>query len=226
MLNGAFAGTIAFKHDSKFTGRVVSSGDTTLGSVALVCGIGLYRSLEVASMSGCWCVSLTCLGSVLPVLLVVFLFLPLVVLVSYHYLLRFDVLGCSLLASRCLLWYPMFPVHSVSSSLLAVSWIWCARSVLLAPRSPLYPCSVFSPGCVFFLLTLSFSLCLSWFSLSPLAVALLLVSGFSSQSLLVYLSLVSLLVYLVWPSFILGGPGLSRRRSRPLSCLSLPCLTM
>ena len=178
-------------------------------------------------MSGCWCVSLTCLGSVLPVLLVVFLFLPLVVLVSYHYLLRFDVLGCSLLASRCLLWYPMFPVHSVSSSLLAVSWIWCARSVFLVPRSPLYLCSVFSPGCVFFLLALSFfSLFLSWSSLSPLAVALLLVSGFSSQSLLVYLSLVSLLVYLVWPFFTLGGSGLSRRRSRSLLLLSLSRLTV
>ncbi|ETW85236.1 hypothetical protein HETIRDRAFT_101044 [Heterobasidion irregulare TC 32-1] len=43
-----FIGTIAFKHDSKFTGYIVSSGDTALGSVALVCGIGLYRSLEVA----------------------------------------------------------------------------------------------------------------------------------------------------------------------------------
>ncbi|ETW85257.1 hypothetical protein HETIRDRAFT_448420 [Heterobasidion irregulare TC 32-1] len=49
-----FIGTIAFKHDSKFTGYIVSSGDTALGSVALVCGIGLYRSLEVASTSGCW----------------------------------------------------------------------------------------------------------------------------------------------------------------------------
>ena len=65
MLNDALAGTIAFKHDSKFTGYIVSSGDTALGSVALVCGIGLYRSLEVASTSGCWCVSSTCLGSVL-----------------------------------------------------------------------------------------------------------------------------------------------------------------
>ena len=139
----------------------------------MVYGIGLYRSLEVASTSGCWCVSSTCLGSVLLVLLVLLLFLPLVVLVSYYYLLRFDVLGCVLLAPRYLLW---------SLCVLA---------------------SLCSPSCVFFLLALGCSLCLTWSSLSPsLAVALLLVSGFSSQSLLVYLSLVSLLVYLVWPFFI------------------------
>ena len=105
MLNDASAGTIAFKHDSKFTGCSVSSGDTTLESVALICGIGLYRSQEVASTSGCWCVSSTCLGSVSLVLfLAIFLFLPLVVLVSLQYSLRFDVLGCVLLAPRCLLW--------------------------------------------------------------------------------------------------------------------------
>ena len=192
MLNDAQAGTIAFKHDSKFTGGVVSSGDTALGSVALVCGFALYHSLEVASTSGCWCVSRTCLGLVLLVLL---LFVPLVVLVSYHYLLRFDVLGCVLLAPRCLLW---------SLCVLA---------------------SLCSPSCVFFLLALACSLCLTWFSLSAsLAVALLLVSSFSSQSLLVYLSLVSLLVYLLLPFFMLGGPGLSRRQSRSLLPLSLSYL--
>ena len=147
MLNDASAGTIAFKHDSKFTGRVISFGDTALGSVALVCGIGLYRSLEVASTSGCWCVSQTCLGLVLLVLLLVF---SLVVVVC-----------CALLSL------------AVVFSLLAV---FSARSAS-------------SPGCVFFL-PLAFWLCSTWSSLSPLAVALLLVSGFSFQSLLVYLSLV------------------------------------
>ena len=150
MLNAASAGTIAFKRDSKFTGCVVSSGDTTLGSVALVCGIGLYRSLEVASTSGCWCVSSTCLGSVLLVLLVLLLVFSLVVVVC-----------CTLLSL------------AVVFSLLAV---FSARSAS-------------SPGCVFFL-PLAFWLCSTWSSLSPLAVALLLVSGFSFQSLLVYLSLV------------------------------------
>ena len=191
MLNAASAGTIAFKRDSKFTGCVVSSGDTTLGSVALVCGIGLYRSLEVASTSGCWCVSSTCLGSVLLVLLVLLLFLPLVVLVSYHYLLRFEILGCVLLAPRCLLW--SLCVLVFLCCLLAVSCfcsLWLSRSVQLGPRC----------------LLLSLWLCSS------------------SQSLLVYLSLVSLLVYLLWPFFMLDGPGLSRRRSRSILLLSLSCL--
>ncbi|ETW85327.1 hypothetical protein HETIRDRAFT_414361 [Heterobasidion irregulare TC 32-1] len=151
------AGTIAFKHDSKFNSYVVSSGDTALGSVALVCGIGLYRSLEVASTSGCCCV---------------------------------------LLALRCLLW--SLCVLTSLCSLIAVS---------------------------FFLLALACSLCLTWSLLSPsLAVALLLVSGFSSQSLLVYLSLVSLLVNLLCPFFMLGGPSLSLRPSRSLLLLSLSCL--
>ena len=144
MLNDAFAGTIAFKHDSKFTGCPVSSGDTTLESVALVCGIGLYHSLEVASTSGCWCVSSTCPGSVLLVLLVLLLFLPLVVLVSYYYLLRFDVLGCGLLAPRCLLWS------------LYVPWSLCVLASL---------------GC---LLDLVCSLCLTCSSLSSLSLLCLL----------------------------------------------------
>ena len=119
--------------------------------------------------------------------------LSLVVLVSYHYLLRFSVLSCVLLALRCLLW--SLCVLTSLCSLIAVS---------------------------FFLLALAPSLCSTWSSLSPsLAVALLLVSGFSSQYLLVYLSLVSLLVNLLCPFFMLGGPGLSLRPSR----VSLASLT-
>ena len=123
--------------------------------------------------------------------------LSLVVLVSYHYFLRFSVLSCVLLALRCLLW--SLCVLTSLCSLIAVS---------------------------FFLLALACSLCLTWSSLSPLAVALLLVSGFSSQYLLVYLSLVSLLVYLLCPFFMLDGPGLSRRCSRSLLPLFLPCLLL
>ena len=222
MLNDALAGTIAFKHDSKFTGYIVSSGDTALGSVALVCGIGLYRSLEVASTSGCWCVSRSCPGSVLLVFLVVFLFLPLVVLVSYYYLLRFDVLGCGLLALRCLLCS-----LSVLVSLCSLLNLVCSLCLTCSSLSSSSSLCVLSAGCVFFLLALGSSLCLTWFSLSAsLAVALLLVSVFSSQSLLVYLSLVSLLVNLLCPFFMLDGPGLSRRRSRSLLPLFLPCLLL
>ncbi|ETW85284.1 hypothetical protein HETIRDRAFT_309468 [Heterobasidion irregulare TC 32-1] len=189
-------GTIAFKHDSNFTGRVVSSGDTALGSVALVCGIGLYRSLEVASMSGCWCVSSTCLGSVLPALLVLLLFLSLVVLVSYHYLLRFDVLGCGLLALCCVvcsLWVPV--------SLCPLFDLACLLCLTCSFSSS--PCLLSWPS-LFLLIAVACFLCFTWSSLSPLlAVALILVSDVSCQSLLVsvfvlaYLNLIFLLVYLV-----------------------------
>ena len=196
MLNAASAGTIAFKRDSKFTGCVVSSGDTTLGSVALVCGFGLYRSLEVASTSGCWCVSSTCLGSVLLVLLVVSLFLPLVVLVSYYYLLRFDVLGCGLLALCCVLCSLWAPV-SLCSLLDLAGWLCltCSSSSSLCLLS--WPC-LFSARSGFLAV---FDLVLALF------LSLWLCS--SCQSLLVDLSLVTLLVYLLWPFFMLGGHGLS-----------------
>ena len=182
MLNDALAGTIAFKHDSKFLGCSVSSGDTTLGSVALVCGIGLYRSLEVVSTSGCWYlwnVSGSC---------------PLARLLTggFRLLLLFAALYCP--------------------------WLWSTRSLLCSLVALCFLCCLLA---VSFLLALAPSLCSTSFSLSPsLAVALLLISGFSSQSFLVYLSLVSLLVYLVWPSFTLGGPGLSRRRSRSVMFIS------
>ena len=166
MLNAASAGTIAFKRDSKFTGCVVSSGDTTLGSVALVCGIGLYRSLEVASTSGCWCVSSTCLGSVFLVLLVLLLFPPLVVLVSCYYSLCFDVLGCGLLASCYLLWS------------LYVPWSLCI---------------LVSLGC---LLDLVCSLCLTCSSLSSLSLLCLLswLCFFSTHSVFLALSVLVLAV--------------------------------
>ncbi|ETW85240.1 hypothetical protein HETIRDRAFT_168518 [Heterobasidion irregulare TC 32-1] len=216
-------GTIAFKHDSKFTGRVVSSGDTALGSVALVCGIGLYRSLEVASMFGCWCVSSTCLGSVLPVLLILLLFLPLVVLVSYHYLLRFDVLGCGLLALCCVvcsLWVPV--------SLCSLFDLACLLCLACSFSSS--PCLLSWPS-LFLLIAVACFLCFTWSSLSPfLAVALILVSDVSCQSLLVsvfvlaYLNLIFLLVYLVlavihsrWPWSISATLSISLASLRFLS---------
>ena len=158
----------------------------------------------MAWISGCWCGSQTCLGSVLLVLLPVF---SLVAIVSGYCLLRFDILGCGLLALCSRL-----SVFSPRSGFLALSDL----LLVLALSSHL---------AVSFLFALACSLCLTRSSLSPsLAVALILVSGFASQSLLVYLSLVSLLVYLLWPFFMLDGPGLSRRRSRSLLLLSLSCL--
>ena len=134
MLNDASAGTIAFKHDSKSTGCVLSSGDTALESVALVCGIGLCRSLEVASTSGCWCVSQACLGLVLLVLLLVF---SLVVVVC-----------CALLSLAAV--FSLFAVFSVRS-------VFSARSVF----SPGCVFSALSGFLVLFnlVLAVSFSRC-------------------------------------------------------------------
>ena len=121
--------------------------------------------------------------------------------------------------------FAVFSARSLFSSLCALSSIWFALSVLLAPRCPLRPRSVFS------LLAVSF-FCSLWLSrsvcLSPrcLLLSLWLCSWFlaSHFNLCSFISVLSLLVYSLCPFSMLGGPGLSRRRSQSLLLLSLSCL--